>query len=145
MKNKRIMKSRKQLRPKSHNLALPVPLQELIIFEDIKGLFYFCFTFHCPFVRICEDMSKKIKTTEKIFKIEVDKDFYLNLVLDHETQEELIDFNIGFAVHCGRDEVNRTLPMLSVYKLLNIAKIEFARYKKQHLKEDTRKRSEVET
>jgi len=39
------MKSKKVTPPKSYNLGLPDPLQELIIFEGIKA-------FHCPFVRI---------------------------------------------------------------------------------------------
>ncbi len=90
-------------------------------------------------------MNTKIKTTEKIFRIEVDKDFYLNLVLDHETKEELIEINIGFEVFFGRDEVSRTLPLLGLYKLLNIAKIEFAKHKKQLLQADMLKGSEIET
>jgi len=97
-------------------------------------------------------MDKKIKTTEKFFRIDVDKNFYLNLILDHEIlnhkkkKDELIKINIGFEVFCGRDEVSYTLPINSIYNLLNVAKIEFAKHKKQLVKAaDTRKASEAET
>lgn len=96
-------------------------------------------------------MYPKPAKREKIFRIEVDKNFYLDLVLNHailnheKKEDELIKINIGFEVHCGRDEVSRTLPINSIYKLLNIAKIEFSKHKKQLLHADTRKASEVKT